>query len=118
MVIPYVAAQSINDDGHLFSNLKFSANLAVTTDTTLTVPGISPRYKAIIKCEQAGVVWVANNAVAAAPAGASFASTTSELITEDNTLNREVKAGDVLHFFSTAANVEVSVVFYSLYAPN
>jgi hypothetical protein len=97
-----------------FSNLKYSASLAATTDTTLTVPTKAQRYKAIIKVENNGLVWVALNATAAIPAGGTFAATTSELITDAKSLCREVKAGDVLHFFTSTAGTDVSVVFYAV----
>ena len=113
-VTPYLSQQPVDDFGSLFTNLKYSANLAATTDTTLTIPGDAPRYKAVIKVESNGLVWVANNAVAAVPAGATFAATTSELVTDAKSLCREVKAGDVLHFYTGTANIEVSVVLYAL----
>jgi hypothetical protein len=118
MITPYIAQQTITDFGLRFSNLKYSATLAITTDTSLTVPGTAPRYKAVIKCMPAGQVWVALNATAAAPGGSTFAATTSELLTEDYPLCREVVAGDVIHFFSSTATTNVSVSFFALGTPN
>ena len=94
--------------------MKYSAKLAITTDTTLTIPGVAPRYKALIKCVAAGEVWVALNATAAATAGTTFATTTSEMVTGGYYICREVKSGDVIHFFSTTATTDVSVVLYAL----
>lgn len=113
MLTPYTSQQPVNDFGLGFPSLKYSASLAATTDTTLTIPGAAQRYKAVIKVD-ANLVWVALNATAAVPAGTSFASTTSELISDNDTLCREVKAGDVLHFFTATATTNVSVVLYSL----
>lgn len=113
-VTPYLSQQPVDDFGLPFAKLKYSANLAITTDTSFTVPGNAPNYKAIISCEPSGHVWVALNATAAASAGGSFASTTSELLTQSNKLCRQVKAGDVIHFFSVTATTEVSVVLYSV----
>jgi len=118
MITPYVAQQTVTDFGLRFSNLKYSCTLAITTDTTLTIPGAAPSYKAVIKCMPAGQVWVALNATAAAPAGNTFAATTSELLTQDYELCREVKAGDVLHFFSSTATTNVSVSLFALNTPN
>jgi len=115
---PYLSQQPVDDFGLPFAGVKYNATLAITSDTTLTVPGVAPRYKAVMKCEPAGYVWVALNATAAAPVGGSFASTTSELLTESQELCREVKAGDVLHFFSGTATTDVSVVLYALGTPN
>lgn len=117
-ITPYTSQQPVDDFGLQFAGLKYSATLAITTDTSLTVPGAAPRYKAVIKCEPAGYVWVALNATAAAPAGGSFAATTSELLTEGQRMCREVKAGDVLHFFSGTATTDVSVVLYAIGTPN
>ncbi len=113
MITPYTSQQPIDDFGLRFADLKYSATLAATTDTSLLIPGNAQRYKALIKVEQNGIVWVANNVAAAAPAGSSFAATTSELITDDKSLCREVKAGDTLHFYSTAG-ADVSVVLYAI----
>lgn len=111
---PYLSQQPVDDFGLRFSNLKYSANLDAKTDTTLTVPSDGQRYKAVMKVENNGLVWVALNGTAAVPAGASFAKTTSELITDAKSLCREVKAGDVLHFYTATNNTDVSVVFYAL----
>jgi len=111
---PYLSQQPVDDFGLRFANLKYNASLAATTDTTLTVPSDAQRYKAVMKVENNGLVWVALNATAAVPVGGTFASTTSELINDAKSLCREVKAGDVLHFYTATAGTDVSVVFYSL----
>lgn len=113
MLTPYISQQSVNDFSLGFASLKYSAALAATTDTTLTIPGNASRYKAVIKVD-ANLVWVALNATAAVPAGTSFAATTSELISDNNALCREVKAGDVLHFYTATATTNVSVVLYAV----
>ena len=110
----YLSAQPVDDFGLNISALKQSATLATATDTVLTVPGDARRYKAVITVESGGDAWLANNQVAEVPAGATFASTTSELIVGGDKLAREVKANDVLHFITSGANVSVSVVFYAI----
>ncbi|AXH77673.1 MAG: hypothetical protein [Caudoviricetes sp.] len=55
-----------------------------------------------------GDVWVALNATAAAPAGAGFAKTTSQLFPKA----WDVYAGDVIHAFSSVNNQTMSVAFY------
>ncbi len=105
------------------SNQKYSASLAITTDTSLTVPSTgaigSPlnqvnRYIAIIQVEANLSVWFALNATAAVPAGGTFAATTSELIIGGEYFAREVKAADVMHFIAPTAGTDISVVFYAL----
>ena len=113
MIAPYVSARTINDFSLTCSKLLYSVTLAVSTDTTLTVPHSAPRFKVIMKIPYNAVVWFALNATAAIPAGATLVSTTSEMINIEN-LCREVKAGDVLHFFTSLSNVPLSVVFYSI----
>lgn len=114
MPIPYLSQQPVDDFGLNNSDIKYSATLASATDTTLTVPGKAPRYKALIKVEPDAVVWFAVGATAAVPAGATFAAVSSEMISGDTPLCREVKAGDVLHFISDSTNRDISVVFYSI----
>lgn len=115
---PYIAQQTVTDYGLRPAANKYSATLAATTDTLFTVPGMAPSYKALIKTPTSEVVWVALNAVAAAPAGAAFASTTSELLTGEMPLCREVKAGDVIHFYSTVGTADISISLFSLGSMN
>ena len=112
MITPYVSQQPIDDFGLTFSNLQFSASIAASTDTTFTVPGNASRYKAVITVENN--TWVALNAVAAIPAGATFAATTSKLITAGTTICREVRAGDVLHFFSPTAGTDIGIELFAI----
>lgn len=114
MPTPYIAAPNNDDFGLRFSDTKSSATLAASTDTELTVPSTAPRFKALMKAETDGVVWVALNETAAVPAGASFASVSSEMIPVNGQLCREVKAGDVLHFITAGTDIDVSVVFYAM----
>ena len=110
---PYTSQQPVDDFGLQVTDLKYSAALPATTDTTLTIPKKAPRYKAVIKVDS-NLVWVALNATAAVPAGTSFAATTSELVSDNQTLCREVKGGDVLHFYTVTATTNVSVVLYAI----
>lgn len=98
-----------NGFGLSFSVDKYSATLAAMTDTTLTVPSRAARYIAIMSYEPGTTVYVANNATAGVPAGASFALTDSEL----NPVARLVEAGDVLHFYAPLAT-DVGVTFYAV----
>lgn len=114
MTVPYIAVPPTDDFGQRISDTKFTATLAATTDTLLTVPSTAPRFKAVIRIAGAGGVFVALNAAAAVPAGASFAASTSEVMNQEITLCREVKAADVLHFYTAASNIDVSVAFYAI----
>lgn len=112
-----------NGFGLPFCDLKYSASLAITTDTTLTVPinaamgqalnSIS-RWLAVIQVEANLSVWFALNATAAVPAGSTFAATTSDLIIGTEYYGVEVKAGDVMHFFAPVAGTDIMVKFYAL----
>lgn len=111
MITPYNTQQPVTDYSLQFTDSKYNATLAATTDTTLTVPGTFPAYKAVIKVKN--ITWVALNATAAVPAGATFAATTSEMVSPNLPMCREVKAGDVLHFYTATATTDVSVVLYA-----
>jgi len=110
-----------NGFGLPFSLQKYSATLAASTDTSLTIPGGSSmgaitantynKFIAIFSYTPGAQVWVALNATAAVPAGSSFASTTSEL----NPSARQVEFGDVIHFISADTAAEVGVTFYALF---
>jgi hypothetical protein len=109
----------IDGFGLPFCDTILSATLAANTDTTVTVPGSSsvveptagvPKFIAIFKYTAAEDVFVALNQTAAVPAGDTFAATTSE----QNPNGKYVKAGDVIHFFTAASDVNVTVSLYSL----
>jgi hypothetical protein len=112
-----------NGFGLPFTDQKYSVTLSASTDTTVPVPlsgaigaplNTINRWIALIKVTANDAVWVANNATAAAPAGNTFAATTSDLIIGSEYFAREVQAGDTLHFFTTATGAVVSVIFYAL----
>jgi hypothetical protein len=109
-----------NGFGLTFTDTAYSATLASSTNTTLTVPsaigigkqgyGTVAQTLAVFNFDPGTSVWVADNTTAAAPAGASFAATASEL----NPAARLVNGGDILNFFTTGTGVNVSVCFYSV----
>ncbi len=112
-----------NGFGLQFSDLKYSASLAITTDTTLVVPlkgsmgaalNTVNKWLAIIQVEANLSVWFALNATAAVPAGTTFALTTSDLIIGSEYYGVEVKAGDTMHFFAPVAGTDILVKFYAL----
>ncbi len=112
-----------NGFGLPFSDLKYSASLAITTDTTLVVPlkgamgaplNTVNKWLAVIQVEANLSVWFALNATAAVPAGSTFALTTSDLIIGGEYYGVEVKAGDVMHFLAPTAGTDILVKFYAL----
>ena len=109
-----------NAFGLVFTDTAYSCTLTQNTDTTLTVPGNmgmggnglyqSSRWLLVFNYDPGTSTWVALNTMAGVPAGATFAATSSEL----NPAAREVKGGDVIHFYSPDVATDVSVIFYSL----
>lgn len=109
-----------NGFGLTFTDTAYSATLATTTDTTLTVPSAisigqqgyatTAQTLAVFSYDPGTSVWVAANATASVPAGASFAATSSEL----NPAARLLTGGDILHFYTAGTGVNVSVTFYSV----
>ncbi len=116
MISPFLGQQPIDDFGLFFDSVKYNASLISSSDTALTIPGVAPRYKAVIKVT--GPVWVAYNNTAASPGSSAFIATNSELINVSQNFCREVRAADVLHFFSLSSSADVSVVLYSLLTNN
>ena len=99
-----------NGFGLAFSVDKYSAVIAQNTDTTQVVPSSAPHYIVIFSFAPGASVWVANNATAAKPVGATFAAVSSEL----NPVARYVKAGDTLHFLTGDTSAAVGLTFYAL----
>lgn len=123
MTTKFMMTQDINGFngfGLPFTDTAYSCTLTTSTDTTLTVPNniaigrqgpsTVAQSIALFSYDPGSSVWVADGATAAAPAGATFVATSSEL----NPAARLVNGGDVLHFFTTGTGVNVSVSFYSL----
>lgn len=115
-IYSYIKGQ--NGFGLPFSNTAYSATIGAGVETSLTVPTGSAmgapeanaynKFIAVFDYSTTDV-WVALNATAAVPAGAAFALTSSEL----TPAGKYVRAGDVLHFISTAG-AAVSVTFYAI----
>ena len=105
----------------LFSDTSLTVTLGASSDTTLTVPTTSDLggtntasvnyLVARIRHTPGNDVWMALNVAASAPVGGTFALSASALL-DDNVCEYQVKSGDVLHFFTAASNVKMSVEFY------
>jgi hypothetical protein len=102
-----------------FAGIVYSARLAATTDTSLTIPGGASlgkpmdnvnKFIAVISYEDAASVFVAKGEAAAVPAAGTFGATASEL----NPPAKIVSAGDVIHFMAVAADTDVTVALYSI----
>lgn len=103
--------QGFNTFAPMFANVKYSATLASNGHATVTVPSSFTNWVVVFSIQPGSDVWVANNGTAAAPAGATFASTTSELLPG----SRSVKAGDVIDILNNGvASADVGVSFYAL----
>jgi hypothetical protein len=70
------------------------------------------KFYAVIACTPSFDTYYCINAVAAKPAGNTFAVVTSELVPQGY-IAKLVKAGDVLHFISHGA-ANVTVGFYTV----
>lgn len=111
--------RGVNGFGLPFCTSCFTSALAANTDTSLTVPISAAvgapaatsfnKFIAVFSYQPATRVWVAVNAAAAAPAGAPFAASTSEL----NPPAKFVRAGDIIHMLCVAG-ADVSVAFYAI----
>jgi hypothetical protein len=111
--------QGVNGFGSPFCTQIFTATLAANTDTAIAVPLTAAvgmpaatrnnKFLAVFSYAKAVDFWVANNAAAAAPAGAAFAASPSEL----NPPAKYCKAGDTIHCLSVAGG-SMSVAFYAI----
>lgn len=92
------------------AGFKYSVTLPTSSAITLTIPYGYTTYVAIFSYEAGANIWIANNATAAMPAGATFAATTSER----NPAARQVNPGDVLSVITGDTGVEMGVTLYAL----
>jgi hypothetical protein len=109
--------------GNILSDTIQSVSLGASSDSSFTVPSSAALgvpganiNKFIARIRVFGnskTVWFAMNATAEVPQGMAgvWAATTSEILLPDN--GYYVRAGDVLHFYSTAV-ADLSVAFYAI----
>lgn len=103
--------QGYNAFAPLFATDRYSATLAAAGNATVTVPSNFSNWVASFSYTPGSNIWAAYNGTAAAPAGATFASTTSEL----NPGARAVVAGDTINFKNTgSSSADVGVTFYAV----
>ena len=87
-----------------------TAQITVGLAASYTVPSNFQNWIAIFGIEPGASVWVALNATAAVPVGATFADSTSEL----NPVGRFVQAGDVISCITPDATANVSISLYAI----
>lgn len=113
--------QGVNGFGLVCCDNIYSATLTADTDTTVTVPLVSGmgavgqtinKFYALISSTPSIDTYYCINATAAKPAGTTFASVTSALVSR-GAVARLVKTGDTLHFISHGTP-NVTVEFYSV----
>ena len=102
-------AQGMNAYAPQFCDDKFSATLTNGVAETVTVPDNYKEWTMIVSIAPGSIIFVAVNATAADPAGATFAATDSEL----NPGPRTVFAGDVISLLTTNATTDTTVMFYA-----
>lgn len=96
---------------------KYSATLAAGGNSTITLPGNAQSWIVSFSYQPGADIWVAYNASAAAPAGSSFATTSSELLPGARTLpafqNNGTTATTINLFNNGAGTADVGVILYA-----
>lgn len=95
----------------------FTATLTTGTPHSLTVPSNFPQFVMYVRVQPNGWCWVSRTATAAVPAGATFASSQSEMITGTIEYKRVVNSGDVISFITSNATCDVSVSLFNIIRP-
>lgn len=102
--------QGFNAYAPPFSTNMFSATLQAGIEETMTVPSNFKVWNISFSYQAGTNVWVARNATATVPAGATLAATNSSLIPA----SRTVYAGDVIHMITDNSSAEVGVELYGI----
>lgn len=90
---------------------KYSATLAAAGNSTVTIPSNFQNWIVSFSFQPGSDIWVAYNTSAAPPAGATFASTNSELLPG----SRTVTAGTTINLYNNGAGVaDVGVILYAI----
>lgn len=102
--------QGYNAYAPQFADQHFSATIVNGAETTFTIPSNFAVWIISFSYQPGSTVWIARNATAAIPAGATFAAAASEL----NPGARLVYAGDIIHCITSNASADVGVSLYSV----
>jgi hypothetical protein len=100
--------QGLNTYARPSSTNMYSTTLTAATEATVTVPSNFQNWIAYFSYEAAKNVWVAINATAAVPAGATLVASNSAL----NPESKVVKEGDVIHIITADATTDVGIELY------
>lgn len=120
----YSYLKGVNGFGLPVCDTSYSAALTKDTDTTVTVPqagaqgALNPtygpnKYLALIVTND-NETYLAINETAEHAVGATFAATTSQLMSASVPNGFYVRGGDVLHFLSHNTTAVVTVSFYAI----
>jgi len=97
---------------------KYSATLAAGGNSTITLPTNSQQWIVSFSYQPGADIWVNYNANAAAPAGNTFASTTSELLPGSRYLpalqNNGTSATTINLLNNGAGTADVGVILYAI----
>lgn len=100
------------------SSDKYSATLASGGNATVTVPNNFQNWIAAFSYQPGSDMWVAYNTTAAVPAGATFASTTSELLPGARSVTAYQLDGTtrttINVFNNTTTAQDVGITFYAV----
>lgn len=103
--------QGMNAYAPAFPDLIYSAEMVLGTEEHFTVPSSNQNWIAVFSYQPGADVWVSINGTAAAPAGATFATTTSFLLPAQ----LKVQANDVISCYNNSAtNQDVGVALYAV----
>ena len=96
---------------------KYSATLASGGNSTITLPATSKNWIVSFSYQPGSNVWVAYNTTASAPAGATFATTSSELLPGSRMLpalqNDGVTATTINLLNNGTGTADIGVVLYA-----
>jgi hypothetical protein len=96
---------------------KYSATLAAGGNSTITLPGNANSWIVSFSYQPGADIWVAYNGSASAPAGATFASTSSELLPGSRILpafqNNGTTATTINLLNNGAGSSDVGVILYA-----
>jgi hypothetical protein len=93
------------------STNKYSANLSVGVASSITVPSNFQTWIVAFSYQPGTDVWVDfSGAIAIAPVGGTFSSTTSELLPGART----VQGGSTISVITSSATSEVGIVLYAV----
>lgn len=109
--------QGFNAYAPQFPTDVYTATLAASTATSVTVPSNKPSWIMYVRVQPNGWCWCSRAGTAQVPADGTLAARASEIVDGTIEFKRTVYAGDVISFITPNTTCDLEVAFFAASYP-